>query len=53
MQVCTSVFGNTASIASGNPFRTVDDGDQDVFRAAVLEFVHDGQPVECPGFLDT
>ena len=44
MQVCTTVWGNTAVMASGKPFQAIDDGDQDVLGAAVLDLVHHPQP---------
>ena len=44
MQVWTWVCGNTAVIASAKALQAIDDGDQDVFDAAVLQLVHDAQP---------
>src|SRR5437764_10923292 len=44
MQVCTVACGKTAVIASGKTFQAVDDGDQQVFDAAVFQLVHDPQP---------
>ena len=44
MQVCTVVFGKTASIASGKPCQPVDAADQDVPDAAVLELGEDLHP---------
>ena len=44
MQVCTVACGKTAVIASGKALQAVDDGDQHVLDAAVLQLVHDAQP---------
>ena len=44
MQVCTTVSGKTALMASGKPFSPQVDRDQDILDAAGLELVHDSQP---------
>lgn len=44
MQVRTMVSGKAALIASGKPFESVHDGDQNIFQAPVLKVVHDTQP---------
>ena len=43
MQVCT-VASKDGGNRIGKPFEAVDDSDQNIFDAAVLQLVHDAQP---------
>ena len=44
MQVCTIVGGNRCGDRLGKSLQAIDDSDQNVLDAPVLEFGHDAQP---------
>ena len=44
MHVCTTAFGNTASMAWGKPLQAIAAGDQDVLDAAVFQLADQLEP---------